>query len=120
MTGHGWGARISGLEAMSSHPKSEPHSVVLVPMGDLDYFSVRRFLDAAGTHLIGTPSPDSVTVDLSTVSFCDSSVVAVMDWVDGLVDVPGIKVVTGRAVDRVLDLLPESSARRRRSFSVPN
>lgn len=103
---------------MSSHTKSEVHSVILVPMGDLDYFSVQRLLDAAGTHLIGTHHPDSVTVDLSAVSFCDSSVFTLMDWVHGLADVSGITLVTGHAVDRVLDLVPDGSARRSSSVGV--
>ncbi len=89
--------------------------MVLVPLGDLDYFSVRHFVDAAAARMVGTHPRDSVTVDLSAVPFCDSSVGSLLDWIDGLPDELDVTVVTGPAVDRVLGLLTEAWANRVRS-----
>lgn len=89
-------------------------STILVPLGDLDYFGVRHFLDVAAAHVVGAHAQDSVTVDLSAVPFCDSSVGSLMDWVDGLPDALDVVVVTGPAVDRVLELFTESWAHRAR------
>lgn len=100
---------------MINSSTSESTSTVLVPLGDLDYFSVRHFTDAAAAHMVGAHSHDSVTVDLSAVPFCDSSVGSLLDWVDGLPDGLDVTVVTGPAVDRVLDLITEAWGRRPRS-----
>lgn len=99
---------------MGNSSTSESTSTILVPMGDLDYFTVRRFVDAAAPHVVGAHPHDSVTVDLSAVPFCDSSVGAIMDWVDGLPDGVQVTVVTGPAVDRVLGLFPGAWAHRPR------
>lgn len=97
---------------MSNTPTSESTSTILVPLGDLDYFSVRRFVDAAAPHVVGAHQHDSVTIDLSAVPFCDSSVGSIMDWVDGLPDGLDVTVVTGPAVDRVLGLVTGAWAHR--------
>ena len=88
----------------------DPISTILVPLGELDYFSVRQLTDAAAAHMVGTYR--SVTLDLSAVSFCDSSIGSLLNWVGGLSDKLEVTVVTGPAVERVLDLLSESSVHR--------
>ena len=85
-------------------------STVLVPLGELDYFSVRQLTDAAAAHMVGTHR--SVTFDLSAVSFCDSSIGSLLNWVGGRSDELDVTVITGSAVERVLGLLTEGGARR--------
>lgn len=102
---------------MPGSSTSDSISTVLVPLGDLDYFGVQHFVDAASAHMDEMHRLDSVTVDLSAVAFCDSSIGSLMDWVDGLPDECGVTVVTGSAVDRVLDLLPEACVRRSRCLT---
>lgn len=101
---------------MTNSSTAETISTVLVPLGDLDYFSARRFTDAAAAHMAGAHPHDSVTVDLSAVPFCDSAVASLMDWVDGLADELDVDVVTGPAVERVLGLLANRRARHPRSL----
>lgn len=99
---------------MSNSSTSQSTSTILVPLGDLDYFSVRHLTDAAAAHMIGARPHDSVIVDLSAVPFSDSSVGSLLDWVDGLPDGLDVTVVTGPAVERVLDLIPDAWAHRPR------
>lgn len=79
-------------------------STVLVPLGDFDYFSVRHFTDTAAAHmLVGTHR--SVTLDLSAVPFCDSSIYSLFDWMADLPDELTVRVVTGPVIERVLGLV---------------
>lgn len=83
--------------------KDESSATILVPLGELDYFSVQRVTDAADGLMVGTYR--SVTFDLSAVSFCDSSIGSFFDWVDGLGGEISVTVITSPAIEHVLGLL---------------
>lgn len=83
--------------------KDESSATILVPLGELDYFSVKRVTDTAARLMVGTHR--SVTFDLSAVSFCDSSIGSFFDWVDGLGGEIDMTVITSPAIEHVLGLL---------------
>lgn len=75
--------------------------MVLVPIGDLDYFAVRRIIDSLQSRELGS----SITLDLSALSFCDSSVAMLLDWADGIGPDHDVRVVSGPSAESVLSLL---------------
>lgn len=76
-------------------------SLVFVPLGDLDYFAAQRILDTLRSRELKS----SVTLDLSALSFCDSSVALLLDWATEIGLHRDVRVVSGPAADAVLSLM---------------
>ena len=81
--------------------------LVLHPVGELDYFSARNLLDALKRHLSSYHT--QIVLDLTSLSFCDSSGVSLASSIGSLAADRGIGFELRRSdnhVGRVFDLLP--------------
>ncbi len=98
---------------MTSQQNSEPlvvadgvERLVLQPVGELDYFSARGLLDALEGHLAA--SHTQIVLDLTSLSFCDSSGVSLASSIGSLAADRGIGFELRRSdnhVGRVFELL---------------
>lgn len=85
----------------------ERERLVLHPVGELDYFSARTLLDALKRHLSSYHT--QIVLDLTSLSFCDSSGVSLASSIGSLAADRGIGFELRRSdnhVGRVFDLLP--------------
>jgi anti-anti-sigma factor len=85
----------------------EPERLVLHPVGELDHFSARNLLDAMKRHLAGNHT--KIVLDLTSLSFCDSSGVSLASSIGSLAADRGIGFELRRSnshVGRVFELLP--------------
>ena len=85
----------------------ERERLVLHPVGELDYFSAHTLLDALKRHLSSYHT--QIVLDLTSLSFCDSSGVSLASSIGSLAADRGIGFELRRSdnhVGRVFDLLP--------------
>ena len=85
----------------------ERERLVLHPVGELDYFSAHNLLDALKRHLSSYHT--QIVLDLTSLSFCDSSGVSLASSIGSLAADRGIGFELRRAdnhVGRVFELLP--------------
>ena len=85
----------------------ERERLVLHPVGELDYFTARNLLDALKRHLSSYHT--QIVLDLTSLSFCDSSGVSLASSIGSLAADRGIGFELRRAdnhVGRVFELLP--------------
>ena len=101
--GSGYDISERGTARYVAAAQDESSATILVPLGELDYFSVQRVTDTADGLMVGTYR--SVTFDLSAVSFCDSSIGSFFDWVEELGGEIEVTVITSPAIEHVLGLL---------------
>jgi anti-anti-sigma factor len=84
----------------------ERERLVLHPVGELDYFSARNLLDALKRHLAAYHR--QIVLDLTSLSFCDSSGVSLASSIGALAADRGIVFELRRSdnhVGRVFELL---------------
>ncbi|MDH3250411.1 MAG: STAS domain-containing protein [Acidimicrobiia bacterium] len=84
----------------------ERERLVLRPVGELDYFSARNLLDALKRHLASYHT--QIVLDLTSLSFCDSSGVLLASSIGSLAADRGIGFELRRSnnqAGRVFDLL---------------
>ena len=85
----------------------ERERLVLHPVGELDYFTARNLLDALKRHLASYHT--QIVLDLTSLSFCDSSGVSLASSIGSLAAERGIGFELRRSnnhVGRVFELLP--------------
>ena len=85
----------------------ERERLVLHPVGELDYFSARNLLDALKRHLAAYHT--QIVLDLTSLSFCDSSGVSLASSIGSLAADRGIGFELRRSnthAGRVFELLP--------------
>ncbi len=85
----------------------ERERLVLHPVGELDYFTARNLLEALKQHLAAYHT--QIVLDLTSLSFCDSSGVSLASSIGSLAADRGIGFELRRSdnhVGRVFDLLP--------------
>jgi anti-anti-sigma factor len=85
----------------------ERERLVLQPVGELDYFSARDLLDALKRHLAAYHT--QIVLDLTSLSFCDSSGVSLASSIGSLAADRGIAFELRRSNDhagRVFELIP--------------
>lgn len=81
--------------------------LVIHPVGELDYFSARGLLDALERHVPQRHS--QIVLDLTSLSFCDSSGVSLASSIRSMARDIGIGFELRRSnthAGRVFDLLP--------------
>lgn len=91
----------------SGSVSAESERLVLQPVGELDHFSARTWLAVLNEHLLERHS--QIVLDLTGLSFCDSSGVSLAKKVRSLAEAVGIGFELRRSQShsgRVFDLLP--------------
>ena len=79
--------------------------MVLVPVGEMDHFAAERLVDVATSRI--DADLGRLVIDLSALSFCDSSVGRIVEWASEVNGDLAVAVVLGDAVERMLELLPD-------------
>ena len=92
-----------------TRPQNAPTSerLVIHPVGELDYFSARGLLEALERHVPERHS--QIVLDLTSLSFCDSSGVSLASSISSIAREIGIGFELRRSNShsgRVFDLLP--------------
>lgn len=89
------------------HADSTSERLVIHPVGELDYFSARGLLEALERHVPDRHS--EIVLDLTSLSFCDSSGVSLASSIRSMARDIGIGFELRRSnthTGRVFDLLP--------------
>ena len=87
-------------------PGDQP-SIVVVPIGEMDHFAAQRLVEVASARIEGGGDIERVVIDLSVLTFCDSSVGRIVEWASDVGDELDVTVVLGDAVEHVVALLPD-------------
>ncbi len=103
---------VNSIQPTSDTPDTtaaaaESERLVIHPVGELDYFSARSLLDALMRHMRGRHT--QIVLDLTALSFCDSSGVSLAASIRSLAQDSGIGFELRRSqahTGRVFDLLP--------------
>lgn len=88
-------------------PAHTTERLVIQPVGELDYFSARSVLEALKRHV--PEKHTRIVLDLTSLSFCDSSGVALASSIRSMAKDIGVAFELRRSqshVGRVFDLLP--------------